>query len=238
MTRSQQRLLSQLATSDNELASGLGQCLEALRLISALPRASPVFVKYTSSPSPTTKAFGREHLSRVPLRTVITLIKTSLSLSDPIYVTTALFFREDGTIDPTPVLVDEDSWKELAPYVHTLHVEDDLERPSTALSSHSTALSANGTVAGVTPVTMCANGHGASTMGGTSVSSSGKGQGLNLNALTFVPSSNAVSIKTGEGAKIHLQGLRKPSSSFSPSCHCVASQPTSPFAILDVSDSG
>ncbi|KAF8126701.1 hypothetical protein EV363DRAFT_1223962, partial [Boletus edulis] len=99
--------------SDNELASGLGQCLEALRLISALPRASPVFVKYTAAPSPTTKAFGREHLSCVPLRTVITLIKTSLSLSDPIYVTTALFFREDGTIDPTPVLVDEDSWKEL-----------------------------------------------------------------------------------------------------------------------------
>lgn len=68
MTRSQQRLLSQLATSDNELASGLGQCLEALRLISALPRASPVFVKYASALSPTTKAFGREHLSRVPLR--------------------------------------------------------------------------------------------------------------------------------------------------------------------------
>ena len=68
MTRPQQRLLSQLATSENEIASGLGQCLEALRLISALPRASPVFVKYTSAASPTIKAFGREHLSRVPLR--------------------------------------------------------------------------------------------------------------------------------------------------------------------------
>jgi hypothetical protein len=64
MTRPQQRLLSQLATSENELASGLGQCLEALRLISALPRASPVFVHYAA----TVKAFGREHLSRVPLR--------------------------------------------------------------------------------------------------------------------------------------------------------------------------
>ncbi|KAF8552121.1 hypothetical protein OG21DRAFT_1376450, partial [Imleria badia] len=119
-----QRLLSQLATSDNELASGLGQCLEALRLISALPRASPVLVKYSSALSPITKAFGREHLSRVPLRTVIALIKTSFSLSDPIHITTALFYREDGTIDTTPVLIDEDSWKELVPYVHTLHVED------------------------------------------------------------------------------------------------------------------
>ena len=68
MTRSQQRLLSQLATSPNELASGLGQCLEALRLIAALPRASPVFVHYTSAASPNIKAFGRDHLSRVPLR--------------------------------------------------------------------------------------------------------------------------------------------------------------------------
>lgn len=68
MTRSQQRLLSQLATSPNELASGLGQCLEALRLISALPRASPVFVRYTSAASPTIKAFGRDYFSRVPLR--------------------------------------------------------------------------------------------------------------------------------------------------------------------------
>ena len=68
MTYSQQRLLSQLATSPNELASGLGQCLEALRLISVLPRASPVFVRYASAASPTIKAFGRDHLSRVPLR--------------------------------------------------------------------------------------------------------------------------------------------------------------------------
>ncbi|KAF8126699.1 hypothetical protein EV363DRAFT_1173863, partial [Boletus edulis] len=64
------RLLSQLATSDNEFALGLRQCLEALCLISTLrlPRASPVFVKYTSTPSSTTKAFGREHLSCDPLR--------------------------------------------------------------------------------------------------------------------------------------------------------------------------
>ncbi|KAF8126687.1 hypothetical protein EV363DRAFT_1173905 [Boletus edulis] len=57
-----------------------------------------------------------ETTSRVPLRTMIALIETSLSLPDPIKVTTALFFREDGTIDPTPALDDEDSWKELAPY--------------------------------------------------------------------------------------------------------------------------
>ncbi|KAF8452897.1 hypothetical protein L210DRAFT_3755839 [Boletus edulis BED1] len=102
MTRSHQRLLSQLATSDNELASGLGQCLEAFRLISAFPRASPTT------------------LSRVPLRgIVITLIKPSLSLSDPIHIVTPIFYREDGTIDPSPVLLDEDLWKELALYIHT-----------------------------------------------------------------------------------------------------------------------
>lgn len=145
----------------------------------------------------------RNPRSRYLHQTVITLIKTSLSLSDPIHVTTALFYREDGSIDPTPVFVDEDSWKELAPYVHTLHVEDDLDRPSTALSTHSTL---SGTV-GVIGVT---NGSA------TSPSPSKGSSGLNSNASTFVPSSNAsISIKTGDG-KVGLQGLRKPS--FSPSC--------------------
>lgn len=222
MTRPQQRLLSQLATSDNQLASGLGQCLEALRLISALPRASPVFVKYVSAPSPTTKAFGRDHLSRVPLRvrpsrlvyarcyhrsppsqTVITLIKSSLGLPDPVRVTTALFYREDGTIDQTPVCVDEDSWKELAPYVHTLHVEDDLERLATARASLP-SLSGMAVTVGST------NGAALASSG----TSGGKGSGLNSNASTFVPSTSPTSSKPGEGVKVSLQGLRK--SSFSP----------------------
>lgn len=129
------------------------------------------------------------------------LIKTSLALRDPIHVTTAVFYREDGTIDPTPALVDEDSWKELAPYVHTLYVEDDLERPSTA---HSTLSAMSGSV-----VTL---GNGSASSGG----SISKGSGLNSNASTFIPSSNSISIKTGEGAKVSLQSLRKPS--FSPSC--------------------
>ncbi|KIK79727.1 hypothetical protein PAXRUDRAFT_160498 [Paxillus rubicundulus Ve08.2h10] len=133
MTRSQQRILSQLTSSQNELASGLGQCLEALRLISALPRASPIYIQYANSALPAVKAFGREHLSRVPLRTVVALAKSSMGLPDNIRVTAALFYREDGSVDPAKVLVDEDSWKELAPYIHTLHVED--ERPSTSFSS-------------------------------------------------------------------------------------------------------
>ncbi|KAF8419131.1 hypothetical protein L210DRAFT_1060834 [Boletus edulis BED1] len=70
-------------------------------------------------------------------QTVTTLMKTSLSPSDSIHITTALFYCEDGTIDQTPVLMYEDSWKEL----------DDLKRPSTGThSSHSTTLSASETV--------------------------------------------------------------------------------------------
>ncbi|KAF8125336.1 hypothetical protein EV363DRAFT_1176269, partial [Boletus edulis] len=40
----------------------------------------------------------------------------NLSLSDTLCVT--LFYYEDATIDPTPVFVNEDSWKELTPRVH------------------------------------------------------------------------------------------------------------------------
>lgn len=141
-----------------------------------------------------------------PSQTVITLIKTSLSISDPVRITTALFYREDGTIDPTPVLVDEDSWKEIAPYVHTIHVEDDLERPSTALSTISAHSTLSGSVVGL------GNGS-ASSSTGTGVS---KGSSLNSSASAFVPLSNSITIKTSDGAKVNLQGLRKPS--FSPSC--------------------
>lgn len=122
----QQRILSQLASSPNELASGIAQCIEALRLVSALPRAYPLMVEFTgSSRSPVTKAFGRTLLARLPLRAVISMIKTSMNLPDSVRVASATFYREDGSVDSTRVLLDEDSWKELAPYVHTLHVEDE-----------------------------------------------------------------------------------------------------------------
>lgn len=140
---------------------------------------------------------------------MITLIKTSLSVSDPIRITTALFYREDGTVDPMPVLVDEDSWKELVPYVHTLHVEDDFERPSTARSTISVVSSLSGTAVGV------GNGSTPSNVGGASKGGASKG-GLNSNASSFVPSVNSITIKTSDSSKLGL--LRKPS--FSPSCGC------------------
>ncbi|KAF8122292.1 hypothetical protein EV363DRAFT_1182838, partial [Boletus edulis] len=58
-----------LATSDNKPASDLGQCLEALRLISA-PRVSSVFANYVHllADPQFNKVFRREHLSRVPFR--------------------------------------------------------------------------------------------------------------------------------------------------------------------------
>ena len=137
---------------------------------------------------------------------MIALIKSSLALSDPIHVTTALFYREDGTVDPTLVLVDEDSWKELAPYIHTLHVEDGLERPSTARSTLSTITTLSGTAVAV--------GNGTtSSSAGTGAS---RGLGLNSNATAFIPTSNGTSIKNSDGSKVNLQGLHKPS--FSPSC--------------------
>ncbi|KAF8440002.1 hypothetical protein L210DRAFT_3645928 [Boletus edulis BED1] len=162
MTRSQQHLLSQLATS------GLGQCLETLRLISALPRACNA-------------GLCQIHLYHIAHHQSVWL-RTPLSRPSP-----PLFYRENGTIDPTPVLVNEDSWKELAPYVHTLHVEDDLERPSTTLSSRSTTL-AGTMVSGVMGVS--ANGNGPTASSSMTFSLSGKGSGLILNAL------DAISIKT------------------------------------------
>ncbi|KAF8128260.1 hypothetical protein EV363DRAFT_1171014, partial [Boletus edulis] len=67
---------------------------------------------------------------RAQHQTAITLIKTSLSLSDPVHVITALLYHKVSTIDLTPVLINEDSWKELAPYVHVSSARLRLCRPT------------------------------------------------------------------------------------------------------------
>lgn len=58
-------------------------------------------------------------------QSVTAIIKGSMGLHDNVRVVSATFYREDGSIDPSRVLLDDDSWKELVPYVHTLHLEDD-----------------------------------------------------------------------------------------------------------------
>lgn len=66
-------------------------------------------------------------------QSVAAIIKSSMGLPDNVRVVSATFYREDGSIDPSRILLDDDSWKELVPYVHTLHVEDD--RPAFAPST-------------------------------------------------------------------------------------------------------
>ncbi|KAI9571043.1 hypothetical protein HD554DRAFT_2036949 [Boletus coccyginus] len=75
-----------------------------------------------------TKAFrSRDHLSRVPLRTddqpdVDNLAPPSIGHDH----TDQSLPSSNPSTSPPPSFRDEDSWKELASYVHTLHVEDDV----------------------------------------------------------------------------------------------------------------
>jgi len=200
MSRSQQKILSQLASSPNDVASGLAQCVEALRLISSLPRSSPIMVEYSGAKGSMIKAFGREHLSRVQFRTVIGLLKASMQLPDVSRITSAAFYREDGTVDPTKVLLDEDSWKELVPYVHTLHIEDEGQ----AHSIFSTQ-----TVSSATSQTIVSSPSPSPALTSPTRSLNGK-------ASTFIPGKNTVTITTQDGARLNLHTLRK--DSLSPTC--------------------
>ncbi|KAF8431285.1 hypothetical protein L210DRAFT_196399 [Boletus edulis BED1] len=100
-----------------------------------------------------------------------------------------MFLWKDSVADPRPR---RRRLEERVPYVHTLH--GDVECLSTALSSHSTT--PTGTVVpGATasgPPTSLSTGLGS------------KGTWLNLNVLAFAPSLNAISIGTGEGARVNL----------------------------------
>lgn len=191
MNRSQLKILSQLASSPNDVASGLAQCMEALRLVSSLPRASPIMVEYSGMKGSFIKAFGREHLSRVPFRTVSGLLKASMELSEDSRIMYAAFYREDGTIDPTKVLIDEDSWKELVPYVHTLYIEDDRQAHSVFATQ---ALSS-------------APSQSARSSPSPSPALTSPTRSLNCNANAFVPSKTTVTLKSTDGTKVNLRAL-------------------------------
>lgn len=191
MNRSQLKILSQLASSPNDVASGLAQCMEALRLVSSLPRASPIMVEYSGMKGSFIKAFGREHLSRIPFRTVTGLLKASMELPEDSRVTYAAFYREDGTVDSTKVLIDEDSWKELVPYVHTLHIEDDRQAHSVFTTQ---ALSS-------------APSQSARSSPSPSPALTSPTRSLNCNANAFVPSKTTVTLKSQDGTKVNLRAL-------------------------------
>lgn len=197
MSRSQLKILSQLASSPNDVASGLAQCIEALRLVSSLPRSSPIMVEYSGMKGSMIKAFGREHLSRVPFRTVVGLLKASMELPEDSRIMYAAFYREDGTVNPAKVLIDEDSWKELVPYVHTLHIEDDRQAHSVFATQ---ALSS-------------ATSQSARSSPSPSPALTSPTRSLNGNANTFIPSKNTVTLKYQDGTKVNLQAPRKGSTS-------------------------
>ncbi|KAH7908981.1 hypothetical protein BJ138DRAFT_1156357 [Hygrophoropsis aurantiaca] len=127
MNRPSATVLAQLAASPNDVAAGIAQCVQALihSTTSSTTRTFPIMVEYAGPNGLTTKAFGRQHLSRIPFRTVFALIKSSLNLPDTARVTAATFYKEDGVIDPTHIQIDQDSWSELVPFIHSLHVEED-----------------------------------------------------------------------------------------------------------------
>jgi len=70
---------------------------------------------------------------------VVALSKFSPPI-DSIDVASVHFYHEHDVINPNPVLINEDLWRELAPYAHLI-VRDDLESSSTALSTLFSTLS-------------------------------------------------------------------------------------------------
>jgi len=167
--------------------------MEALRLISTLPRSSPIMVEYSGVKGSMIKAFGREHLSRVPFRTVVGLLKASLQLPDASRVTSATFYREDGTVDSRKILIDDDSWKELVPHVHTLHIEDE-DRVHSIFAAQAAPPAVS---------------HTAVSSPSPSPALGSPTRSLNGNANSFIPSKSTVTISTQDGARINLQALRK-----------------------------
>ncbi|EGN93490.1 hypothetical protein SERLA73DRAFT_189653 [Serpula lacrymans var. lacrymans S7.3] len=125
-----QSVLAHLASSKNETAAGLAQCLQALVLVSSGPTMSPIIVRYREFGtygqviSIRDRAFGRGTLARVPCHTALALFKKSFKLSKDVQLSSAVFFNEDRSVSSKEAEIDPDSWQELVPFVHMVYISD------------------------------------------------------------------------------------------------------------------
>jgi hypothetical protein len=132
-----------------------------------------------------------------------------MELPEDSRVTSALFYREDGTVNPTKVLIDEDSWKELVPYVHTLHIEDDRQAQAHSVFATQAHSESVFTTQAQTQALSSASAPSQSTRSSPSPSPAltSPTRSLNFNANAFVPSKTTVTLKSTDGTKVNLRAL-------------------------------
>ncbi|TFK44871.1 hypothetical protein BDQ12DRAFT_661522 [Crucibulum laeve] len=111
-----QDAMSELVSSSNNVAAGIGEVLQALGAVSTATTSKPIMIEYGNR----IMALGRKRMAVMSGRNAFLYLKSKFGLLN---ATAALYLQATFIGDEeTFVEVDMDAWEELVPYMHKLRI--------------------------------------------------------------------------------------------------------------------
>ncbi|KAJ3749423.1 hypothetical protein DFH05DRAFT_1476687 [Lentinula detonsa] len=111
-------VLASLASSENNVAAGLGETLQAFVVAASLyPSAEPILIEFGHR----TMALGRKRMATMAGRNAFVYVKGKFGLlnaSTPLFLQAVITGKADGAF----VEIDLDAWEEIVPYIVKLRI--------------------------------------------------------------------------------------------------------------------
>ncbi|KAF9012483.1 hypothetical protein BDQ17DRAFT_1343989 [Cyathus striatus] len=107
---------SELASSSNHIAAGVGEILQALAGVSGGPSTKPIMIEFVDR----TMALGRKRMAAMNGRNAIVYMKSKFGLlnsTSPFYLQASFIGDEESYVE-----VDLDAWEELVPHISRLRI--------------------------------------------------------------------------------------------------------------------
>ncbi|KAJ3814736.1 hypothetical protein EV368DRAFT_35129 [Lentinula lateritia] len=109
-------VLASLANSENNVAAGLGEVLQAF-VAGSYPSPGPILIEFGHR----TMALGRKRMSTMTGRNAFLYVKGKFGLlnaSTPLFLQAVITGRAEGAF----VEIDLDAWEEIVPYIEKLRI--------------------------------------------------------------------------------------------------------------------
>ncbi|KAE9408752.1 hypothetical protein BT96DRAFT_1013364 [Gymnopus androsaceus JB14] len=110
-----------LAASDNQVAAGLGETLQAFVAAASVPSPAPIVVEFGHRKM----ALGRKRMAAMNGRNAFVYLKSKFGLlnaTTPLYLQAVIFGRAKDEENETFVELDLEAWEELVPYIAKLRI--------------------------------------------------------------------------------------------------------------------
>ncbi|KAJ3726962.1 hypothetical protein EV361DRAFT_793100 [Lentinula raphanica] len=110
-------VLASLASSENKVAAGLGETLQAFAVAASYPSPGPILIEFGHR----TMALGRKRMAAMTGRNAFVYVKGKFGLlnaSTPLFLQAVITGKTDGAF----VEIDLDAWEEIVPYIEKLRI--------------------------------------------------------------------------------------------------------------------